>query len=672
MRPTPLLSTAAAVALLAAVSGPATAATAPVPAKGVASSAVTLLGVTAGGTTVTAGTLELLSDMLGAQTVARILLTPVTAGGTPFGQQTVTPAGSPASAPSLSRDLLGLASLSSPVLRASASDTDGQPSTTAGADSLGGVSLLGVPLALDGSLDVGSVVTRTGGALGTQEVLVEGVALPSIADVLGALGLDLSALPVEVLYELLDELDLVNGAVDTAQDALDDAVAEVQTQVDAAQAQVGAAEAQLAAALDQLAGKQGELAAAEAQLATRTAALAPLQSALTAAQGQLTAANKPLTDATAALNAALAGLGLAAGTPLSGVPLLSQALLAPLYTAVQIAATAAAAPVAAATTAVTTATTNLSQAQSLVDVAAAAVTLVKGAVATLQTTIDGLQDVLDAALDVLDGILDGVQAELTALLGAITAVLDGTPLVSFDSLSILTRSAVTSSTAGGQSAEVVGGELTGLEVLGTDVLTDVLQLDSSSIDLLDLVGSTLAELQSGIGGLTGTLSAVLSSVPGFPALDVPAPQIGLLTKSSSTGIEDGFGLASTAVKGLSVTLPAITLPTALALPGAADLPALAGVDQVAGLLSSAPITLDLATLSSSARFAPAVAGTPGTGTPTTGTPTTGTPTTGTPAAAPQLPRTGASSALAALGVVLMAGAVVARRRRTGLLDDASA
>ena len=125
-----------------------------------------------------------------------------------------------------------------------------------------------------------------------------------------------------------------------------------------------------------------------------------------------------------------------------------------------------------------------------------------------------------------------------------------------------------------------------------------------------------------------------------------------------TDILDGFGVASTSVKGLSITLPSVSIPTALALPGAADLPALDGITQVAGLLTSAPIKLDLATLSSNARFAPGVTAAPGTGTPGTGTPGTGTP--GTPA--PQLPTTGASAALAALGVALMAGAIVARRR----------
>ena len=117
---------------------------------------------------------------------------------------------------------------------------------------------------------------------------------------------------------------------------------------------------------------------------------------------------------------------------------------------------------------------------------------------------------LDAAIAALNDILDTVQAEIDALLGAVTAVLDGTPLVSFDSLSVLTRSAATTNTDGGQEAVITGGELTGLKVLGTDVLDDV--LGTSSVDLLDLVGGTLADVNALVAGLSGTLSSVLSSV----------------------------------------------------------------------------------------------------------------------------------------------------------------
>ena len=660
MRPSPLLSAAAAAALLAAVAGPATAATTPSPAKGVASSSVTLLSVAAGGHTVSAGTLELLSDMLGAEAVAKILLTPLTADGTSYGQQTVTPAQSPISAPAISTGsvapaLAGLLAVSSPVLEAEADATDGEPSALAGATSLGGLEVLGLPVSIDGALDTASSVGRTAGATSEKVVSIEGVALPSVADLLGALGLDLSALPIDVLAELVNALDLVNPTIDAAQAALDQATAAIQAQIDAAQAQVDAAAAALAAETAKLAGPQSQLAAAEADLASKTAALQPLKDALASAQSNLTAANSTLTSAQQQLAAATAAANVFTTNPLNlGLPL-PQALQDGLN-AGNAAVTAANATVASATAAVTQATSDLAAAQSLVDAAAAAVTLIKNAIATIQTAINGLQAALDAALAALNAILDGVQAEIAALLGAITAVLDGTPLLSFDSLTVLTEATATSNTEGGQTARIVGGEIVGLEVLGTDVLSNV--LGSSSVDLLDLVGGTLDEVNGLIADLTGTLSSVLSTVPSFPTLSIPAPEVGLLTKSSSTSITDGFGVANTAVKGLSITLPSVSIPTALALPGAADLPALDGITQVTGLLTSAPIKIDLATLAAQSRFAPAVTAAPGTQTPGTQTPG-GTVT-------PQLPRTGMSQGIAALGIALLVGAAVAHRRRVEL------
>ena len=681
MRPSPLLSAAAAAALLAAVAGPATAATAPAPAKGVASSSVTLLGVAAGGHTVTAGTLELLSDMLGAQSVAKVLLTPLTADGTSYGQQTVTPASSPVSAPSVDSSALvpalaGIASLRTPVLEAAADNADGEPSTSAGAASLGSLSVLGLPVSIEGSLDVGSAVSRNAGAVGEKTLVVENVALPSLADVLAALGLNVPALPVEVLTELLNELDLVTTTITDLQKQIDDATAAIQAQIDKAQADVDKAAADLAAKTAELGGKKNELAAAEQDLQSKTAALGAAKTALAAEQQKLDDANAQLTTATANLTSLLGSTSISAYEALSPE---AKALLDPTgaiaaaYQAYKTAQTA----VAGATAAVTTATTAVANAQSAVDLAAGVVATLKAAVAALQATVDELQALLDALIAVLQNILSDVQPLIDSLKAAILAVLDGTPLLSFDSLSVVTEATATSNTEGGQTARIVGGEISGLEVLGTDVLGNV--LGTTKIDLLDITASQLAAINALIGTVTGALSSVLSTVPQFPTLSIPAPEVGLLSKSTSTSVVDGFGVATTSVKGLSVTLPSVSIPTALALPGAIDLPALGGVTQVAGLLTSAPVKIDLATLSSNARFAPAVAGSPTTGTPTTGSPTTGTPTTGTPTtgtptsgtpgtAAPQLPRTGASQALAVLGTVLLVAAFAARRRETEAAD----
>ena len=90
-------------------------------------------------------------------------------------------------------------------------------------------------------------------------------------------------------------------------------------------------------------------------------------------------------------------------------------------------------------------------------------------------------------------------------------------------------------------------------MLGIDVLDAV--LGSSTVDLTDLVGAQAAAVTGAIGDITGTLSDILSNVPGFPALDIPAPVVGLLTKSTSTSVEGGFGKALASVSGLSHHAP---------------------------------------------------------------------------------------------------------------------
>ena len=671
MRISPLVAAAAATALLASLAGPASAATEPAPAAGVASSAVTLLDVAAGGRTVTAGTLSLLSDALGTDAVAKIVVTPLTVDGLAYGERTITPADSPATVTAFDSGtvapaLAGLVKVTSPVFTGTAQNGSSGASSRVGADSLGGVAVLGLPIALEGTLDVGSLVSRTGGAVGDKTLEITNLALPSIADLLAALGLDLSKLPTEVLVELLTELDILTTAVTTAGQALTDAIAAagIQPQIDAAQAEVDTATTALAAKVDELAGTNSELAAAQDDLAATTAALAPPTAAVATAQRELATANAALATATGALNAALDVAGL------SGIDAYNELLpvfrdpLASVIDPLIAAVTAAQGTVASATATVATATSDLAAAQSLADIAAAAVTALESAIATLQGVIDTLQEAVDAAVGIVTNVLTSVQPLIASLLAAVTAVLDGTPLVSIDALTVITESKVTSANDGGQSATVVGGEITGLHVLGTDVLNNV--LGATRLDLLDLTGSTLDGVNGLLTELTGTLSSVLSTVPGFPLLKIPAPTIELLTKQSGTGIADGFGTASTGVRALSVTLPSITLPQALALPSAANLPVFASTleaFQVSAVLDSAgnfvssPVTVALGILSEQARFRPAGS------VPPTVAPGAVLPTTGS-----QLPRTGTTGALALLGVVLMGAAVVARRRRSPLED----
>ena len=123
-------------------------------------------------------------------------------------------------------------------------------------------------------------------------------------------------------------------------------------------------------------------------------------------------------------------------------------------------------------------------------------------------------------------------------------------------------------------------------------------------------------------------------------------------------MQDGFGKALTNVSGLSISLPAVTIPTALALPNAANLPALGGVTQVANQLTSAPLSIDMLTLSDQSAFRPALL--PGQVTPPTGQRPTVNP--------PQLPRTGLPIGFTALSGAADRLALVLRRRRMQLAE----
>ncbi|MCW2571093.1 MAG: hypothetical protein JWO88_1151 [Frankiales bacterium] len=634
------LATAAAAALVLGVAGPAvaasTAATAAQPAAGTATSGLTLLGLALAGHDVRVGSVALVSDTVSGSPASKVVVTPVRADGTAYGEQSVTPANSPASVPSfdssatLPAALATLASIKSPVFDVSSSTTSGA-SSKAGTASLGSVSVLGLPVKLDGNVDVSSLVNGTN-ALGQKTVTVKNLALPSIADILAALGLNLKALPIKTLTDLLAGLDLTNTAVTAAQAALDAASATIKTALTTAQTNLDSANATFKQQTADLASKTSQADAALKALQQANSAVGASTAANTAAT---TAFN---TDLAAISPAALATLPVGANTP-AGYNSLSAAQKSTVESASPGTAAAAAQATAAAN--------QLATAQSTAAAAAAASAAADAAVAAAKTALAAAQAAVDAATAALNALLAQLAPQINALLAAITALLDGTPLVSIDSFTVQTQALAKSALAGGQTAKVVGGELQGVHVLGTDVLNNV--LGNSSINVLDLTGSTLSQVTSKLGALTGVLSSVLSSVPG---LSVPAPTVKLLTKTTSTSIANGFGTAQNTVQALSISIPAITLPAALALPSAATLPSITGVPNLStalgiaavGDLVSKPMTLSVGTLSERATFRPA----------TTSSPTT--------AGQPPLATTGLPAGIAVLGLLLVGLGLVVRRR----------
>jgi hypothetical protein len=653
------LATAAAAALLlgaAAVPASAAVPTAP-PARpgGTATSALTLLSLALAGHDVRVGGVTLASDSLKGAPSSTVTITPLKLDGTAYGEKTVDAGHSPGSIPvvdssTVAPGLGALATVKSPAFTASSTSASGS-SAKAGTTSLGSVQVLGLPVKLDGALNVASSVDQTG-ALGEKTLTIRNLALPSVADLLAALGLDLPKLPTSTLNDLVNKLGLVNGPIATAQQALGTAEQAIKTQLSAADAAVADASAKAKAATDDLVGKNSALAAAQKDLDTKTAALQPLKNAVTTAQANLTAANKPVTDASAAVTAALAVAGL---TPAEYAALLVKPpAVANALAALAAAQSSSAAAISSATAAVTSATSALATAQSAADAAKVAFDAAQAAVTLAKQTITTALTAVDAANAALATLLVQVQPQATKLVAAVTAVLDTTPLVSIDRLTVQTQAAVRSAKPGGQSAKVVGGEVQGLRVLGTDVLKNV--LGTSTISLFDLSGATLASVNSKVNGLTGILSSVLSNVPALPTLSVPAPKVELLTKSMSTGITGGFGTAQNTVRALQITIPPITLPAAIALPGAVRLPAFSGLPAPASgaALVSQQVVLGMGTLTEQARFRPsALAVTPG---------TAANPGTGSPATPAQLPRTGLPAGVALFGVVLVAGGVLLRRR----------
>ena len=531
----------------------ATPGTATRPAVGTALSDLALLQIAAAGHHVVVGNLALTSSTVAPAGTARLVLTPLTADGTAYGQQTITPANSPVEVPVLSTTALPAAisrvlTAQSPVLRVSVADAPSGPTASIAASSLGALSVLGLPIALAGTVHNATEVTSTGAA-SVKQVSLQGLALPSIGAVLAGLGLDVTAVPVSVLNELLTKLGL------------------------------------------------------------STAALRSATGAAATAQQQVTAATTALTGSTA---------GFATAT--STLTRLLGAMSIPTYAALPEAGRSG------------VEATNPGTAAAYADYVA------KGDAAGLA----------QAALTAAQATLAATTATATGLL---RAALDGTPLLSVAALTATTSAVSKSAQAGGQQAVISGGQLTGLKVFGTDVLLTA--LGSSTVDLTALTSTALASVNTVVTRLTSTFTSVLATVPG---LTLSAPRVDLLTKRTATDIVAGFGLASTALHALTITLPTIVLPAALALPGAAGLPAFAGQGPLGGVLRSAAGSVGLLTLSEQTSFRPARAATV--------TPPAAIPLAAVPAAekAPQLPRTGPAAGVSALALLLIVGAAALRRR----------
>lgn len=229
----PVLAVMAALSLgTAAAAAPALASTSTT-SHGIATSSLRLLHVELGGHALSAGQISAEASNAATPHVAAIVVTPAALDGTTYGQQTVTPASSPATLPSGSESATipgGLASVTGPTFAFTAKDGT-TVLTSAVLKALGSLTVGPLPVSLNAtaaSLTNTAEVTSTQ-ASAEKSVVLGNLSLPSVADLLDALNINPLALVESLTKANLDKLNALidggaitalNTAVDTASSAI--------------------------------------------------------------------------------------------------------------------------------------------------------------------------------------------------------------------------------------------------------------------------------------------------------------------------------------------------------------------------------------------------------------------------------------------------------------------
>lgn len=505
------LGAAGTVAVLGLSAIPANAATA-TPARGSAKSALSLLQLQVGSKLIQAVNATGLASTLTSK-VAEIAVTPVKIGSTAYGATTITPSSgsktiAAPSAPALPGNL---AQLASPVLTAAASLPLAGPLTSLGATSLGSAKILGLPLQVAGTLSQSA--SSAASSVGTTGLKLTNFALPSVNDLLGALGLDISALPVSTLNSLLTQLYLPTTGLSAANSAVASAQAAASSTID--------------------------------RLRAATALLSTKQSNATTATAALTTATTVLTTALNTLSAPILTL---AG--LSSIPSVAsyEALPAPvqsiLTTAVPSIATADAAFTAA---------------QSALATATGAVTTATALVTSLSNLGNLVKGILDATPLASIGSINmtAVSSAGKALSANVTGTVTGIKVMGTDVIKSLTGSSTIDAgklvgSLAGQVQAVANSTLATLDsILSTVPGVGGLNLPLPTIKVLDIVKSA----EKFANGSQDALAKVTALTVNIPAFSIPSA-LALPGAASLPGITSVVGgILNQAVK---ITVGTIT------------------------------------------------------------------------------------------------------------------
>jgi len=191
---------------------------------------LTVVGKTVDGHTVSLGTLSAVAQTLSGDAPA-VSFVPVTVDGVKTGAVTVTPANSPKSVGGVAIPALPLNVLSATSPSATLTAAKGAAGPISGLTAnLGQASILGMPLTLNGKIQVGSA-TDAKRSQAAKTLTISDVELPNLADLLAALGIDLKKLPVDTLNGLVESLPVTisdaaaatiaatNSAIDSAKGA---------------------------------------------------------------------------------------------------------------------------------------------------------------------------------------------------------------------------------------------------------------------------------------------------------------------------------------------------------------------------------------------------------------------------------------------------------------------